>query len=70
MRRSVRLLAAAALTTAALTPTLPAQAAPSGADLSDHLAEELPTLGLLERTTVLVHGTDLAAADRAVARPA
>jgi serine protease AprX len=68
MRRSVRLLAAAVLTTAALTPTLPAQAAPSGADLSDHLAEELPTLGLLERTTVLVHGTDLAAADRAVAR--
>ena len=68
MRRSVRLLAAAVLATAALTPTLPAQAAPSGADLSDHLAEELPTLGLLERTTVLVHGTDLAAADRAVAR--
>ena len=68
MRRSVRLLAAAVLTTAALTPTLPAQAAPSGADLSEHLAEELPTLGLLERTTVLVHGTDLAAADRAVAR--
>ena len=73
MRRSVRLLAAAVLTTAALTPTLPAQAdrsgaALSGADLSDHLAEELPTLGLLEHTTVLVHGTDLAAADRAVAR--
>ncbi|QBR91128.1 S8 family peptidase [Nocardioides euryhalodurans] len=71
MRRSARLLVAAAVTAAALTPTLPVQgaAAPlvgSPANLSDVLAEELPTLGLTERTTVLVHGTDLAAADRAV----
>jgi len=69
MRRPVRLLAAAVLATAALAPALPAQAAdPSRADVSDFLAEELPTLSALERTTVLVHGTDLAAADRAIAR--
>ena len=72
MRRPARLLAAAALAAAALTPAIPAQssAAPLAvrANISDFLADELPTLGLTERTTVMVHGTDLAAAERAVAR--
>ena len=34
--------------------------------MSDHLADQLTTLGVGEQTTVMVHGTDLAAADRAV----
>ena len=72
MRRAPRLLAAAALAATALTPALSAPSAgaapaPVGAEVSDHLAEQLPTLSLGERTTVMVHGTDLAAADRAVA---
>lgn len=72
MRRPVRLIAAAALAAVALTPAIPAQgsAAPLGvrANVSDFLAKELPTLGVAERTTLMVHGTDLAAARRAVAR--
>jgi serine protease AprX len=71
MRRAPRLLVAAALTATALVPALPttsAQALPlAKANVSDFLAEELPTLSLGERATVMVHGTDLAAADRAVA---
>jgi serine protease AprX len=72
MRRAPRLAAAAALALAALIPALPTTSAeaslpPLKADVSDFLADELTTLGLGERTTVMVHGTDLAAADRAVA---
>ncbi len=73
MRRAVRLIAAAALTAAASHPDPADPQADAAhplvkAGVSDHLAERLTTLGLGERTTVLVHGTDLAAADRAVAR--
>jgi serine protease AprX len=72
MRRAPRLAAAAALAVAALIPVLPTTSAEASlpvvkADVSDFLAQELTTLGLVERTTVMVHGTDLAAADRAVA---
>lgn len=72
MRRSSRLIAAAALAAAVLTPTLPTTSAgaalPLGkANVSEVLAQELPTLAVGERTTVMVHGTDLATADRAVA---
>ena len=70
MRRPSRLVAAAALALATLTPALPASSAPvplPKANLSDFLVETLATLDLGERTTVLVHGTDLAAAERAVA---
>ena len=72
MRRGSRLLAAAALAAATLTPTLPTTTAEASlplvkADVSDFLADQLTTLGLGERATVMVHGTDLAAADRAVA---
>ncbi len=71
MRRPSRLVAAAALAVAALSPTLPMTSAEAGlplarANVSDHLADQLSTLGVAERTTVMVHGTDLAAADRAV----
>lgn len=72
MRRSSRLIAAAALAAAALTPTLPTAGAEATlplvrAGVSDHLVQELPTLGAGERTTVMVHGSGLAAANRAVA---
>jgi serine protease AprX len=43
----------------------PAQAAPSAAPVQDFLAEQLSTLGAAP-TTVLVHGTDIAAARAAV----
>ena len=71
MRRSSRLVAAAALAVAALTPTLPttgAHAALPGvkANVSDFLAQQLTALDAGEKATVMVHGTDLAAADRAV----
>ncbi len=71
MRRSSRLVAAAALAVAALTPTLPTTSATAAlplvkANVSDFLAQQLTTLGMGERATVMVHGTDLAAADRAV----
>ena len=72
MRRAPRLAAAAALAVVALVPVLPTTSADASlplvkANVSDFLADELTTLGLGERTTVMVHGTDLAAADRAVA---
>ncbi len=72
MRRAPRLAAAAALAVAVLVPVLPTTSAEASlplvkANVSDFLAHELTTLGLGERTTVMVHGTDLAAADRAVA---
>jgi len=72
MRRAPRLAAAAALAVVAVIPALPTTSAGASlplvkANVSDFLAHELTTLGLGERTTVLVHGTDLAAADRAVA---
>ncbi len=71
MRRASRLLAAAALAAAALTPTLPTTTADAAmplvkANVSDFLAGQLTRLDLGERTTVMVHGTTLAAADRAV----
>jgi subtilisin family serine protease len=47
----------------------PAQAAPTGgalAPVQDHLAGQLGTLGAAAPTTVLVHGTDVAAARAAV----
>ena len=72
MRRAPRLAAAAALAVVAVIPAMPTTSAGASlplvkANVSDFLAHELTTLGLGERTTVLVHGTDLAAADRAVA---
>ena len=72
MRRAPRLIAAAALAAVGLIPALPTTSADAAlplvkANVSDFLAHELTTLGLGERTTVMVHGTDLAAADRAVA---
>jgi serine protease AprX len=71
MRRPSRLVAAAALALATLTPALPASSAPLSlpsvtANLSDFLATTLAGLRPAQRTTVLVHGTDLAAAERAV----
>ncbi|HEX6150175.1 S8 family peptidase [Nocardioides sp.] len=70
MRRAPRLAAAAALAVVALAPVLPTTGADAlplpRADISDFLARQLRTLALGERTTVLVHGTDLAAANRAV----
>src|SRR5215218_10643034 len=47
----------------------PAQAAPTGgalAPVQDYLAGQLGTLGAAAPTTVLVHGTDIAAARAAV----
>ncbi len=72
MRRAPRLAAAATLAVVALTPGLHTTSADAAlplvkANVSDHLAQQLTTLSLGERTTVMVHGTDLAAADRAVA---
>ena len=70
MRRAPRLAAAAALAVVALTPAMPTTSADAlplpKANISDFLAKQLRTLDLGERTTVLVHGTSLGAADRAV----
>ncbi len=70
MRRAPRLAAAAALAVVALTPAIPTTSADAlplpKANISDFLAKQLRTLDLGERTTVLVHGTSLGAADRAV----
>ena len=46
---------------------VPAQAAPSPAPVQDFLAGQLGTLAAATPTTVLVHGTDIAAARAAVA---
>ncbi len=70
MRRAPRRAAAAALAVVALTPAIPTTSADAlplpKANISDFLAKQLRTLDLGERTTVLVHGTSLGAADRAV----
>jgi serine protease AprX len=70
MRRAPRLAAAAALAVVALTPAISTTSADAlplpKANISDFLAKQLRTLDLGERTTVLVHGTSLGAADRAV----
>jgi serine protease AprX len=54
----------------ALTPAIPTTSADAlplpKANISDFLAKQLRTIDLGERTTVLVHGTSLGAADRAV----
>ena len=70
-RSSLGVVLAAALATVV---SLPAAAAPVGGSLTsaspapvqDFLRDELADLDLSEQTTVLVHGTDLAAADHAV----
>ena len=77
MRRSVRtcLAVGVAAATAITTAAIPAAAAPTPsrglldgalAPVQDFLKGELSDLVSGERTTVLVHGTDLAAANRAV----
>ena len=77
MRRPVRLLAATVAAAAAiLVPSLPAQSADAPragsrltvlAPVQDYLADRLTSLASGERTTVLVHGSSLAAARGAVA---
>ena len=63
---------AAALATVVSLPATAATPSPSGgplgdlAPVQDYLRGELSDLGLTERTTVLVHGADLAAAENAV----
>lgn len=82
MRRSARTtlgIGVAAVVTAVTAATLPASAAPAPSSpaesllggstlppVQDFLRGELADLGLTEHTTVLVHGTDLAAAENAV----
>ena len=73
MRRPVRTTLAVGVSAAvvATLATFPAAGVPlagdsSSAPVQDYLAGKLRTLGAAEVTTVLVHGTDLAAADRAV----
>ncbi|MFI5730573.1 S8 family peptidase [Kribbella sp. NPDC051587] len=64
MRRSRRLIAAAAVSLLALTISTPVDAqAQNSAPVQGFLSQQLSKL---QRTTVLVHGTDLAAADAAV----
>src|SRR4051794_5116048 len=71
MSRSRRVLGAGSLAAlvAAAVMSSPAQAAPSTglAPVQDFLAGQLKTLGAAAPTTVLVHGTDIAAARAAVA---
>jgi serine protease AprX len=57
-------VSAAAVAVAAAVLATPAQAAPSGAPVQDFLAEQLSTL--TGATTLMVHGTDIAAARAAV----
>jgi subtilisin family serine protease len=67
MNRSIRRalgVVSGAVVVGALAAT-PAQAAPSPAPLQDFLAEQLSTLGA-GSTTMMVHGTDIAAARAAV----
>ncbi len=74
MRRSLRTTLGVGITAALATViTLPAAAVPptgagasSAADVQDYLADQLSGLGLLGKATVLVHGTDTAAARSAV----
>ncbi|UOY00616.1 S8 family serine peptidase [Blastococcus sp. PRF04-17] len=64
-RRALGAASAAAVAVAAAVLATPAQAAPSAAPVQDFLAEQLSTL--TGTTTVMVHGTDIAAARAAVA---
>jgi serine protease AprX len=69
MRKSVRLslgLTAAAALGATMTLPSTSAAAATSAPLQPYLAEELGDLGLLERTTVMVHGETLQDAKSAV----
>ena len=74
MRRPMRTALAAAASVALATlltgPSVAAAPAPTAAtgsaEVQDFLARQLSRLGPLVRTTVLVHGTDLAAAEKAV----
>jgi subtilisin family serine protease len=63
-RRALGAASAAAVAVAAAVLATPAQAAPSAAPVQDFLAEQLSTLTGV--TTVMVHGTDVAAARAAV----
>jgi serine protease AprX len=68
MRQTRRLLGVGSLTAVVAAAVLasPAQAAPSPAPVQDFLAGQLGTLQAATPTTVLVHGTDIAAARAAV----
>jgi serine protease AprX len=68
MRQTRRLLGVGSLTAVVAAAVLasPAQAAPSPAPVQDFLAGQLRTLSAATPTTVLVHGTDIAAAQAAV----
>jgi len=68
MRQPRRLLGVSSLTAVVAAAVLasPAQAAPSPAPVQDFLAGQLGTLSAATPTTVLVHGTDIAAARAAV----
>ena len=63
-RRALGAVSAAAVAVAAAVLATPAQAAPSAAPVQDFLADQLSTLTGV--TTVMVHGTDIAAARAAV----
>jgi len=64
--RPSRMAAVVALLAAALVPVAPSfSGAASGARVQDFLARQLASAGLTQQLTVLVHGTDLAAAKRA-----
>ena len=65
-RRTVGVVGGAALVAAALAGTSPAAAAPPLAPVQDFLAGQLDDLAAATPTTVLVHGTDIAAARAAV----
>lgn len=68
MRRSARTVAIAVAAAALLMPVAPAQSQPDpGAAVQGFLADRLESLTKSGQVTVLVHGTDLVAADRAVA---
>lgn len=68
MNRSIRrVLGVGSLSVvAAAVLAAPAQAAPSPAPVQDYLAQQLTTLAAATPTTLMVHGTDIAAARTAV----
>ncbi|HEV7727242.1 MAG TPA: S8 family serine peptidase [Modestobacter sp.] len=66
-RAATGVVGGAVLVAAALTTASPATAAPSPARVQAFLADQLGSLGPAVPTTVLVHGTDIAAARSAVA---
>ena len=69
VRRTVALVGGAALVAGALVTGAPASAAPTAppAPVQEFLADQLDVLAAASPTTVLVHGTDVAAARAAVA---